>query len=107
MMEEGPKLFDCEAISLFLHDPIEESLWTKVADKSSDIEVQLKNGGISAYVFTTKQATKAGVDPHNNKNPKKFQTRNILTRPIKIDDRIYGVIEVVNKKGTEPFSRRG
>eukprot|EP00494_Astrolonche_serrata_P027948 UN28213 len=56
---DGPGLFDAEAVSLFLHDPKDDVLWTKFAIGSFEtIIVPISKGGVCVDVFKSKRMLK-------------------------------------------------
>jgi phosphoserine phosphatase len=107
--EASTELLGCERASIFLHDPRNGELWTKVALKSPPIRCPA-HVGIVGHAFNRNevvQVTDPYGDPRFNPEPDRrtgFVTRNLLTAPLKdLDGRPLGVIQAVNKIAC-PFS---
>jgi phosphoserine phosphatase len=99
------ELLQCERASIFLHDPIRQQLWTKVALQSAEIRVP-DTAGIVGAAFTANQVLHVPSpyeDPRFNREVDKktgFVTRNILSAPMSdIARRPTGVLQAINKKG--------
>jgi len=106
VMERGPNMFDCEAVSMFLYDPEDDVLWTKVATTVKEmIEIPVKKKSVCSYCYNQKTIVK--VDDaynsewfdksHDKKNS--FQTQNLVAAPVLIGDKCVAVVEILNKKG--------
>jgi phosphoserine phosphatase RsbU/P len=97
-------LFDCERASIFLHDPANQQLWTKVALQSAEIRVP-ETAGIVGCAFAENRVVhvpKPYEDPRFNPEPDRksgFVTRNILAAPmLGIDGKPVGVIQAINRR---------
>src|SRR3954466_1464639 len=97
-------MLNCERASIFLHDPAQDQLWTKIALGSQEIRVPAA-AGIVGFVFKSNQlfhCKKPYEDPRFNPEPDKrsgFVTRNLLTAPmVDLKRNPVGVIQAVNKK---------
>lgn len=96
-------LIGCERTSIFLHDPVRNELWSKVALQSSEIRMQCRKG-IVGHSFTNNVVVNV-VDPYNdarfNSEPDRksgFRTRSLLCAPMKgLDGKPIGAIEAINK----------
>jgi phosphoserine phosphatase len=102
--QTATSMFDCERASIFLHDPANKQLWTKVALKSGEIRVP-ENAGIVGCAFTENRVVhvpKPYEDPRFNPEPDRksgFVTRNILAAPmLGIDGNPVGVIQAINRR---------
>ena len=107
--EAATVLLECERASIFLHDPVHDQLWTKVALGSNEIRIP-SSAGIAGWAFTHNEVLQVldpYSDPRFNPEPDRrtgFRTRNLLTAPMKdLDGRPIGVIQTVNKHEV-PFS---
>ena len=109
LAEATTTLLDCERASIFLHDPANGELWTKVALKSGEIRVPC-SAGIVGHAFTRNEVVHVAdpyADPHFNPEPDRrtgFVTRNLLSAPVAgLDGKPIGVIQAVNKRHV-PFA---
>ncbi len=113
-MEAVMQLLDCEASSLYLIDEDRNELYFEVAlgDRADQVkEVRLKMGeGIAGWVA---QEGKSDLVPDCSKDPRwarrvdkksKFQTRNMVTVPVKAKEKIIGVLQALNKKKDKLFN---
>lgn len=98
------EMLDCERASIFLHDPVMDQLWTKVALQSHEIRVPA-SAGIVGHAFKNNallHVAKPYEDPRFNPEPDRksgFVTRNLLTCPMPdMNGKPVGVIQAVNKK---------
>lgn len=97
------EMLSCERASIFLHDPAQQQLWTKVALGSPEIRVP-STAGIVGHAFTQNEQIHVS-DPYNDSrfNPEPdrrsgFVTRNLLTCPMMdLDGKPLGAIQAVNK----------
>lgn len=99
VMNEGPEVYDCEICSLFLYDPADHVLFTKMATNDGHIELDIDKPGICTEVFRTKKPIRVDSDndPRVNRASSSLQTRTMLAFPLMVDDTCYGVIEAINK----------
>lgn len=108
------KVMQTDAGTLMLIDELEKCLIFKITkgEKADAIKgYKLKLGeGIAGWVA---QTGKPAMIPDVSKEPRfkpeideeiKYKTYNILCMPMKVKDRIIGVVEVINKLDKEPFS---
>ena len=113
-MEAATRLMNCMVGSLLLLDNNTNELYFEVAlgDKGEKVkEVRLKEGeGIAGWV--AKHSTPL-VIPDVSKDPRHFKkadeksefvTRDMLCVPLKVKDKIIGVLEAVNKLDHEVFN---
>ncbi len=109
IVASASRLVDADRSSLFLRDD-DGSLWTKVAEGSSDI-IRLPPGwGIAGLVARTGKVVNirdAYDDPRFDRQIDRktgFRTRSILCVPlVDKEGAVVGVLEAMNKKGGEPF----
>jgi len=104
---------DCEAVSLFLHDPVTNNLYFKslsgnVANKIKDIRIK-PNEGIVGWVFQNRKCAlvaDVSTDSRHKKDVDKtsgFITRSIIAAPVEYQGNILGVIEILNPKSKPEF----
>lgn len=103
--ESASAILNCERASIFMHDPVTDELWTKVALQTREIRVP-SSAGIVGHVFksnTLLHVPEPYQDPRFNPEPDRrnnFLTRNLLTAPMPdLECRPVGVIQAVNKRG--------
>jgi HD-GYP domain-containing protein (c-di-GMP phosphodiesterase class II) len=114
-IEAACQLMGAEVASLLLLDPEKKKLCFKVAlgeNEETLKTITLDLGkGIAGWV--AKQGTPLIVN-HPEADPRflgevdgktSFKTRNVLCVPIKVKKKVIGVLEAVNKKGEEAFSK--
>ena len=96
-------MLGCERASVFLHDPLTDELWTRVALQSEPIRVPA-DSGIVGWAFGANQVIQCGdayADPRFNPEPDRrsgFITRDLLAAPmVDWDDKPVGVLQAVNK----------
>ncbi|MGO9138669.1 MAG: ATP-binding protein [Syntrophales bacterium] len=114
IMQSAERVMQAEASSVFLIDRQTDELYFEVATGPKEEEVKKirlkKDEGIAGWVATT------GVSllvPDVSKDPRfakrvdaetHFITRSILCVPLKVRNQMIGVVQVVNRLGTESFS---
>ncbi len=107
IIERTTQVMRAERTSLFLVDHETNELWTRTAEGLEIKEIRLPVGqGISGMVAQTKQLVNI-ADPYSDPRfdaswDKKtgFRTRSILCAPlITHEDKVVGVVQVLNKKG--------
>lgn len=115
IMQESKGLIETEASSLFLYDPEKNDLFFEVVVGEGEdshaikqIRVPMGQGfvGISASQRETIVVNDVASDPrHFTKVDAKsgFVTRNLIAVPMIRQDRLIGVLEVLNKIGGGPF----
>jgi len=108
IVASATRLVDADRTSLFLLEP-DGSLWTRVAQDSTDIRLPPGFGiaGIVARTGETVSIADAYEDPRFSRDvdlKTGFRTRSILCVPLVTPSgSIVGVIEAMNKKGDGPF----
>jgi adenylate cyclase len=114
IMSATCELLDAERSTLFVYDPKTDELWSSFATDVGAGGIRIPaNAGIAGTVFTTGKTMNipdAYADPRFDQRVDKrtgYRTRNILCMPIisKTGARI-GVTQVLNKKGSAPFSAK-
>lgn len=114
IMQESQRLLDTEASSLFLHDEERNDLYFGVvvggmnASESSMIRVPMGRGivGAAATERKTQLVTDCASDPrHFQKVDSEtgFVTRNLIATPMIRNNRLIGVLEVLNLVGDGTF----
>jgi HD-GYP domain-containing protein (c-di-GMP phosphodiesterase class II) len=114
-MESVVRLLDCEAGSLYLIDEAKGELYFEVAlgERGDQVkEIRLKIGeGVAGWVAQTGESvlvTDAAKDPRwasKADKKSKFQTRNMVTVPVKAGGKIIGVLQALNKLGGKVFDQ--
>lgn len=112
-MEAAVELLACETGSLYLIDQEKQELYFEVAlgEKGEAVkEIRLKLGeGIAGWVA---QEGKSDLVPDTAKDPRwasrvdqksKFQTRNMVTVPVRARDQVIGVLQALNKLQNKKF----
>ena len=108
IVASATRLVDADRTSLFLLEP-DGSLWTRVAQDSTDIRLPPGFGiaGIVARTGETIAIADAYEDPRFSQDVDRktgFRTRSVLCVPLVTPSgAIVGVIEAMNKKGDVPF----
>lgn len=114
-MEACVELLDCETGSLYLIDEEKGELYFEVAlgDKGDLVkEIRLKIGeGVAGWVA---QEGKSDLVPDTASDPRwaskvdeksKFQTRNMVTVPVKAKGKTIGVLQAINKLRGKRFNK--
>ena len=114
-MEAATQLMEAEVGSLLLIDEATQELYFEVAlgDRGERVkEIRLKIGeGIAGWVAKTGEpliVADAQKDPRFARkadDKSAFVTRNMICVPVKIRDKIIGVLQAINKLGAQPFSK--
>ncbi|MDK1024082.1 MAG: GAF domain-containing protein [Gammaproteobacteria bacterium] len=109
-----PQLIDAERCSIFIQDPMQESVWLKAGTgvEEEEIELSLDDGSIVSNVIATGDPTiihglnEAEAAQKNIHSDAGFVAKNIMCIPIKSLDgkEITGAIQLLNKKADEKFS---
>ncbi len=113
IMEKSKEVMDAEASSLMLLDEETQELVFNVAtgEKGAALrEIRLPLGrGIAGWVAQNKEpllVPDAYEDPRFNRDADKmsgFHTRSILCVPLMVQDRLLGVVQVLNPNGKDSF----
>ncbi|UCD85089.1 MAG: GAF domain-containing protein [Deltaproteobacteria bacterium] len=114
-MEAATQLMDCETGSLFLIDEENNELYFEVAlgEKGEKVkQIRLKMGeGIAGWVaqhgkpLLIADATKDSRWFRKADRTSKFVTRNMLCVPVKVKDKVIGVLEAINKHNGATFTQ--
>ncbi|MGR3218604.1 MAG: ATP-binding protein [Candidatus Anammoxibacter sp.] len=113
IMRETTDVLEADRTTLFMYDEKKDELWSKIAEKSSMKEIRISiDKGIAGCVARTGKALNI-EDAYNHElfNPEfdkrtGFRTKNILCVPLKTKKgKLIGVIQVMNKKKMESFSK--
>ena len=114
-MEAATQLMEAEVGSLLLIDEATQELYFEVAlgDRGERVkEIRLKMGeGIAGWVAKTGEpviVADAQKDPRFARkadDKSAFVTRTLICVPVKIRDKIIGVLQAINKLGAQPFSK--
>ena len=116
IVEAIPGLLGAEAASLALHDAARDRLRFVVAAGSQGggvvgLEIGTQDG-IAGYVFSTGQPlaiSDTATDPRFDRSAAErtgFVPRSLLAVPLADDEGTLGVLEVLDRRGTEPFTMR-
>lgn len=113
IMEKSKQVINAEASSLMLLDEERRELVFHVAtgEKGEAVrEIRLRLGqGIAGWVAQTGEplvVADAYQDPRFNPEPDKksgFRTKSILCVPLKMQERILGIVQVINSQDKESF----
>jgi HD-GYP domain-containing protein (c-di-GMP phosphodiesterase class II) len=114
-IEATTRLMKAEVGSLLLVDEEKQQLFFEVAlgDREEDIKkITLNLGeGIAGWVAKTGKPLIINApekDPHFFKGVDErteFKTRNLICAPVKVKDKVVGVLEAINKHGREEFDK--
>jgi PAS domain S-box-containing protein len=114
VMRQAQELMQAEAASVFLLDEATGELVSPVATGPSGEQIKqmrlAKGEGVAGWVASHGQAQLVS-DTHSDARfadrvdkKTRFKTRDLVCVPMRVEDRILGVLEVINKTGGEPFS---
>jgi serine phosphatase RsbU (regulator of sigma subunit) len=111
ILTKTTEVMEAERGSLFLYDPQEQELWSKIAQgldgKEMRFSVKLGIAGAVAQGKKLLNIPDVSVDERFNPtydNMHRFVTRSILCAPLLSNaDKLIGVIEVINKKNKPHF----
>jgi phosphoserine phosphatase len=99
------QVLGCERISIFLHDPLTDELYSRLATGQDGLRIPA-GMGIAGEVFRTATVIRvadAYTDVRFNRDIDRktgYVTRNLLTCPLLgLDYRPVGVLQVLNKRG--------
>jgi signal transduction histidine kinase len=114
IMVESKNVVGVEASSLMLYDSNSDELYFEVAlgEKGEQVKIiRLKMGqGIAGTCAKERRTIVVNDVSHDDRHYKKadkmssFQTRNILATPMVRQDRLIGVLEILNKFNGQPFT---
>merc|ERR1712150_59033 len=109
VMSKGPEVFECEACSLFIYDPDEKVLWTKVSSTGYTVTVPMTKTGVCTSVFKSGETMvieeeEDSLVSRDSEKESGFVTRNMLAAPVFMDDKCIAVIEVMNKCDDRMFT---
>ena len=108
VMNEGNNLVEADRATLFMLDEDKGELWSRVATGTKGIIKCPCESGVCGSAVTSRNTVNIADAYHDSRfNPAVdrdtgYHTSSILAVPIKDeDDRVIGVIEVLNKKGPD------
>jgi phosphoserine phosphatase RsbU/P len=112
IVQEAAEVLDADRATLFLYDESRNELWSKTTQRLEIREIRLPLGvgiaGTVAMARTTINIPDTCADARFNPDFDKetgYRTRSILCMPlIGNEDRLIGVIQVLNKKDQEVFN---
>lgn len=116
IMRESEQAVDAETSSLLLFDPEANDLWFEVAlgpfgEQIKKIRLPVNESSIAGSAAIRGEPVNISdvrQDPRWNKGideQTQFVTRNLLAVPMYRQDRLIGIIEVINKRGDGPFTQ--
>ena len=113
VMDKITELMDADRSTLFLVDPDRGELWSKIIQGEELIQLRLPLGqGVAGWVAETGETvnvSNAYDDDRFHSNIDKqtgYVTTSMLTMPLQNQlNEIIGVIQVLNKKGEQAFSK--
>ena len=113
VMEAASVMLEAEASSIFLIDEEKKELYFKiatgeVAERVKEIRIPMSEGVVGWVAREKKPILVADVqkDPRFYKKAdeqSKFVTKSILAVPLKVKDKVIGVVEVLNKIANDSF----
>lgn len=102
-------LLTADRSSIFLYDSVNDELFTYIAHGVGEIRIPAK-GGISGHTFSSGETLNI-PDAYKDKRFNKesdiktgYRCKTILSMPIRTDDEIIGVFQVINKLDKESFN---
>ncbi|MBF0606323.1 MAG: GspE/PulE family protein [Magnetococcales bacterium] len=115
-------LFDAERITIYAIDPMRNELYSKhlVGAEIKRIRLPISASSLAGYVAYTLETINIpdvyDTAMLNSMNPRLtfdsnwdkktgFRTKQILATPIRFENRLFGVIQLINKKEEEAFSK--
>ncbi|MBF0316986.1 MAG: GspE/PulE family protein [Nitrospirae bacterium] len=115
-------LFDAERITIYAIDPMRNELYSKhlVGAEIKRIRLPISASSLAGYVAYTLEtinipdvydtATLKAINPRltfDSSWDKKtgFRTKQVLATPIRFENRLFGIIQFINKKEEETFSK--
>jgi HD-GYP domain-containing protein (c-di-GMP phosphodiesterase class II) len=114
-MEAATRLMEAEVGSLLLIDDATHELYFEVelgkrGERAKEIRLKIGEGIAGWVAKTGEPVIVADVrkDPRFSRKvdeKSSFVTRNIICVPIKVKDKIVGVLQAINKLGPQPFSK--
>ncbi|HUU49498.1 MAG TPA: GspE/PulE family protein [Nitrospinota bacterium] len=122
LKEEILSLFDADRITIYAADPINKELYSKyiVGSEIKEIRVPIYPSSLSGYaaykmdmvniqdVYNTTELKK--INPSLNfdgswDQKSGYKTKQVLVAPIRFEYRLFGVIQLINKKGGGAFTK--
>lgn len=112
IVELGPKLFNCERVSIFVHDPAANHVWLLCGTslRERQIIVEKSNSVVGQAIQTRRVITKLNMihqrGAHQDVDLETgFMTRNAMSGPIldSTGDRVIGAMELLNKRNHQNF----
>lgn len=112
LVDLGPKLFNCERVSIFAHDPADNEVWlvwgTNV--KERQILVPRSKSLVGQVIHSGRPLTKTNMEHQSGAHEyvdsmTGFISRNAMGAPIHSIDgkKVIGAMELLNKRGDETF----
>jgi HD-GYP domain-containing protein (c-di-GMP phosphodiesterase class II) len=118
IMELAKQEMEAEACTLYLVDEEKQELWFEVAlgdkgDQLKEIRLKIGEGTVAGYV-AMKGETLNMEDVNKDARFAKrdiakkigFKEKAMLTVPVKYQDRVVGVLQLINKRGGGVFTRQ-
>ncbi|MEO0455189.1 MAG: GAF domain-containing protein [Cyanobacteria bacterium P01_A01_bin.114] len=110
------QILQAERTTIFIVDEDRQELWSKVAQGNGKDALEIRvpiDKGIAGYVASTGQRlniSDAYADPRFDARIDRktgYRTRNILCMPVKSQgEKVVAVVQLLNKAGTESFTRQ-
>lgn len=122
LKEEILSLFDADRITIYASDPIKKELYSKymVGSEIKEIRLPISHSSLAGYaaykmdkvniqdVYNTTELKK--ISPHLNfdrswDQKSGYKTKQVLVAPIRFEYRLFGVIQLINKKDESSFTK--
>ncbi|KJR41639.1 type IV-A pilus assembly ATPase PilB [Candidatus Magnetoovum chiemensis] len=115
-------LFDAERITIYAIDPVNNELYSKhiVGSEVKKIRVPISSSSIAGYAAYALETINIfdvyDIEALKNVNPhihfdsswdqkSGYRTKQILASPIRFENRVFGVIQLINKKDGTSFNK--
>ncbi|QEP42944.1 GAF domain-containing protein [Ectothiorhodospiraceae bacterium BW-2] len=113
IVEIGPRLFQCERVSIFIHDPAANNAWLLCGTdlRERQIIVSKSNSFVGQVIHNRRLMSKFNMihqkGAHQDIDLETgFMTRNAMCAPMmdSTGDRVIGAIELLNKREAQAFN---
>lgn len=114
-VEIMPKVLDCERLSIFIHDPVNENVWLQCGTGLKERQISVPQSGslvgraIASGKPVIEHDMQSQIGAHDNVAiTTGYVTHNTLCVPVHgvSSDKITGAIQAINKHGRLEFNER-